>query len=728
MNYLKDLQFLKELDELNIRVTYAKITLLSFNEKPIKEIQGNILTGTLNMNGSSAVRRTINLTMVMPASDFILTDLNGDISLNKKIKIEIGYANPLEKYKKYGDIVWFPCGIFVISNANISKTVQGWTVSIQGKDKMVLLDGTVGGTLPASVTFHEIYTYNEKDELIIEKPTIFQIIQEAVHHWGKEQIYNIMISDIPQTAKLLIKYMGESPIYFDKDFNSFSYEYDSLNYPQKYIQGQDIGYEETPFIYPGELVLNAGETVVSLLNKICSVLGNFEFFYDVNGKFIFQEKKNHLNKRSPLLELKTDNYISTYSNTAYQYSLTNLKTVTSLNQSPKYDNIKNDFIVWGEKETLLGSKVRVRYHLAVDVKPQDIPYSYKGGPCSNCHKNLIEIIDKQSKSLKRYEPYYLNRTEIEEEKRIDKNIEEFGKIILNSLDAVIPPGVWVVDYAIIEHKTPPHPSHENYIFTVEEKGADGLKYPLSSYYWDERKEEYILLNQKYPKNYSFTKFNWREEIYRLALINSNAEDYYYPYYAELLAEWRNLYDPSRKEWIDYSFYNPDVFNNPSNLNYWLDFIDSNSELGEYSISAIGRRSIVINDSNIKSVYNNTIPDVIFLKSEPDNPEYINLLKKYASMGQTYFPVTNETYDKFIASSTKASAFDKVRELLYQHLVYYTQVTISCLPKYYMEPNNIIYVEDKSIGICNNYEISQISLPLNYNGMMSIVATEVLTKE
>ena len=45
----------------------------------------------------------------------------------------------------------------------------------------------------------------------------------------------------------------------------------------------------------------------------------------------------------------------------------------------------------------------------------------------------------------------------------------------------------------------------------------------------------------------------------------------------------------------------------------------------------------------------------------------------------------------------------------------------------MEPNNIIHVEDKASGINGNYLITQFSLPLAYNGTMSISATEVLTR-
>jgi hypothetical protein len=86
-----------------------------------------------------------------------IEDVENEISINKKIKVEIGYKNPLKSYSKYGDIVWFPCGLFIISTVSIARSINGWTISISAKDKMCLLNGVAGGTLPASTTFNEQY-------------------------------------------------------------------------------------------------------------------------------------------------------------------------------------------------------------------------------------------------------------------------------------------------------------------------------------------------------------------------------------------------------------------------------------------------------------------------------------------------------------------------------------------------------------------------------------------
>lgn len=630
--YLNDMDFLTQLDKLHMRVQYAKIILLSFkDEEPIKEIQGSITSGNLSVNGSSAIRRTINLTMLASIDNSNLEDIDNEISINKKIKVLIGYDNPLKSYKNYGDIIWFPCGLFVLSSANISRSTSGWNISITGKDKMCLLDGTAGGTLPASITFHESLVQLDNGDVEIQYPTIFQIIYEAVNHWGGEAIENIIITDIDEEIKMLVRYMGDKPVYFSNDYQSLSFEAQE-DYPHMFSYGQDAGYKYTDFTYPGELVLNAGDTVVTLLDKIVSTLGNYEYFYNIDGKFVFQEIKNYLNTGSPLLELSPEDYVRSYNNAKFLYSLTDLDTTTAITRNPKYDNVKNDFYVWGKRKTSTGVEVSIRYHLAIDDKP-DIDLAMQ---------NMWEVKDKKSNLIVRYD--------------------------FNTLD----------DYSV-----------DDYTVTLVGTPCD----------------------------------EWREELYRRALnaqVSNSVYDNYYD--SELIAEWRNLYNPMNKNWDATNHWNPDVFNDPGSINFWLDFIDTSSALGKYSIKNIGRRTKVVNNNDIKTVYNSEVPDVVFIEGLDQD-----LIVKYQGIGQRFFILTNEYYDMFSISTTGTSCFDQIREMMYQNLCYNTTISLTCLPKYYIEPNNIIRIEDKDSNIYGNYQITQYSLPLTYNGTMSITATEVLTR-
>ena len=78
---------------------------------------------------------------------------------------------------------------------------------------MCMLDGSVGGTLPATIAFHEIYTDTADGGYTITYPTIRRIIFEAVNHYGEEPESNIIINDLDDTVKKLVKYGGDTPLW-----------------------------------------------------------------------------------------------------------------------------------------------------------------------------------------------------------------------------------------------------------------------------------------------------------------------------------------------------------------------------------------------------------------------------------------------------------------------------------------------------------------------------------
>ena len=206
--YLTDELFLREMDESHLKEQYAKITILNWNEQPIREIQGIVTGGNINLDGKSAMRRSCNLNcFVSENMNVNVTDIDTLFSLNKKMYLEIGYLNMTDK------IIWYPQGLFVMINPSLSHSTDGVTLSVQLKDKMCLLNGEVGGVIPASTRFDEYETINEDGEWIIEKPKLAQIIRECVNHFGGEQLSKILISDIDDRIKQVMKWGGTNPVY-----------------------------------------------------------------------------------------------------------------------------------------------------------------------------------------------------------------------------------------------------------------------------------------------------------------------------------------------------------------------------------------------------------------------------------------------------------------------------------------------------------------------------------
>lgn len=403
--FLNDKGFLEKLYSLTVREEYLRITALDWNENPIRVIKGDFTSqsGTLNIDGNSSVRRTGSLSFVADPEENDLTGIDSLISINRKIKIERGIKNTVPSYtykktlpdgqietitvdyqKEYGDICWFNEGIFVIFDPSVNNSTTGVDISFNFKDKMCLLNGDAGGTIPASMTLSE-YEYVDEDGLIIiEKPTIYMIIQELVNHFGKEDLTRIIISDIDERIKMTMQYQGSDPLYFVNNNSELSYflDYDEAlvaagyneNRVSIFESGTDVGYIMTDFVYPGELVADAGNTVCTVLDKIKEQLGNYEYFYDVEGNFIFREKKNYLNTTYTTEVLKNLNenadYSLDYSKGMSEWDFSGNKLVSGYSNNPQYGDIKNDYIIWGVRTGTTGLTFPIRYHLAIDSQPK----------------------------------------------------------------------------------------------------------------------------------------------------------------------------------------------------------------------------------------------------------------------------------------------------------------------------------------------------------------------
>ena len=81
--YLNDENFIKKINKQRVAKEYIKITLLDWKGMPIKEIQGLITGGSGNIDGQSAMRRSINLSVAVPNSEFTnITNVDNLFSIN----------------------------------------------------------------------------------------------------------------------------------------------------------------------------------------------------------------------------------------------------------------------------------------------------------------------------------------------------------------------------------------------------------------------------------------------------------------------------------------------------------------------------------------------------------------------------------------------------------------------------------------------------------------------
>lgn len=383
--YLKDSSFLERFDKIKLKEQFVKLIVLDFNQTPIQQIQGKVISGSFNLDGSSSMRRTGNINLVADDFENNLTDTKHLLSINKKIEVLIGFTNNTGEYQQY-DMIWFPQGIYLIIAANISNSLSGINIALTLHDKMALLNGECGGTLPASIILSQIEDIGENGQSVINRPTIYQIIQQLVNHFGGQQLGKIIISDIQNNAKEIMKWTGSTPLYyyttiqdghpyyrFSTNYNEIIADLPSGAIINQFNYGDDVGFILTDFVYPGDLISKAGDTICSILDQIKNVLGNYEYFYDINGNFVFQEIKNYLNKsysNQILNNINKDDYLVDYTSGKSVYTFDDSDLIISISNSPQYQQIKNDFIIWGKRKSVSGNEIPIRYHLAIDEKPK----------------------------------------------------------------------------------------------------------------------------------------------------------------------------------------------------------------------------------------------------------------------------------------------------------------------------------------------------------------------
>ena len=705
--YLTDKEFLKKFDLETHKTQFIRIYVLDFNtEHIIGSLEGKSTGGSCNLSGTSNMRRTANLTLLVDPYNTSpiyhnITEIQNLISMNKKVKIETGYINTLGSLNYYPDydIIWFPLGTYVIKAGNISKNNSGINISLTLNDKCALLNGDMGGVIPAATVFSETELFNSTgDKRSVEKILLKDIIKNIVVEYGGEDPNNVIITDIDDYIVKVMKWSGKTDLYLITDKNYFT-----TNKPEDDVEysvfkyGDDIGYINEPFVYPGTLECKAGETVAIVLDKIKNTLGNFEWFYDVDGRFIFREIRNYLNKSNveDILTLQLKDYTSytdAFSKSNYVFDETNKSLILSISNSPQFPNIKNDFVVWGAMKTASGATKPLRYHLSLRSKPtiSTIP--------------RLAIVYKDERQL--YEPIFLN----------SDNYEVISD--LNNLK---------------------DPNKNKYYINKDSNNI------INIYAWDEY-EKVFRTHSDWILCYLLpSEEDWRTELYYQGLEADNKTFSQNYYSAELNFEWPKICNilgiklqdekgqdktQSLTEEIILPIYKSEMYSDikTSNYEFWLDFLDgdgdNNQSIAPFTIDNIGRRSKIITDNNSNCVFPVEIPNYVLVEADGDNLEEIKIAE---NKGQTVIQVSSDIYKNLSLGGNHNSAFDKIKELLYLHTNYNESISLSIIPIYHLEPNMRITIFDNDVSINGDYMIKTISIPLVPSGSSNISATKIIDK-
>ena len=744
-----DKNFLLQLDQQKNKTIYAKITALTLQELPVETIEGRVTQGSINLDGASAVRRTCSLTIVASGFDYS----NYLWGFNTKFKLEIGVENKIDS--RYEDIIWFKQGTYVISSFNTSKSSNNFTITIQGKDKMSRLNGDLGGTINSSVDFGTIEEETPEGIWSIRKIPIHEIIKNMVHQYAGEPLHNIIINDLPEYGLELMEYRYDVPMYLYKEKtvngapnavyknvtldgtikcsvkkdgqirittlddlkpteldmlvdpltgseNPATIEIDGIEYIFAKVEyGQTAGYRQTPLTYAADLIANVGETVVSVLDKIKNMLGEFEYFYDLDGHFVFQQKQSFVNTiYSPVEKTDGENdkeqyIISQKHSQASQYFFKGGELVTTFNNNPNIANLKNDYSIWGQRNAISGAQIPVHLRYAIDKKP----IAYTSIKVDN--DDVKSYNDKYGTQLTGQNSIKYISNDIYVESGSDEEYQCDWREVIYQM---------ALDYYKYNHL-------DDFEIRVAAANPDLYPFGITGY------EQYYIDLQGF----------WRELYYPILLkdidkidndiinINNDADlddNVKQEKISQLKIKKENLNNRIDDYYLEndhkYFGWNKSVYEHPELLNFWFDFLDTEGELNQFNVQSIGSRPKAINDTNIKAIYFTKTPDLFFVKSMSDNDKQEN--------GYRYIQVP-DIDSMFSISAWGISAKSKLDELIYQHSYVIESATINCIPIYYLQPNTRIHITDQDTKLDGDYIISKITIPLTHNGTMSLTATK-----
>lgn len=641
-------------------------------------------------------------------------------------------------------------------------------------------------------------------EYTIKKIPLEKIILEGVHAHAKEPYENIIIQDLDSYGLEQLTYKGDKTLYLFRrldtghfvngtiqankevwieennnpiklslsqldDYNNFEFDHlmdeqtTGTGTPVALVQGGgydysivkatyglDIGYRITDLTYTGDLITNIGESLASMLDKIKNMLGDFEYFYDLNGRFVFRRKPVYVNTSWSLINQTDDEKWVDYANSQKKcvYNFEGNKLFTALNNSPNIAGVRNDFIVWGKRKSVSGQSLPIHARYAIDKKPR-------------VYRSLNHIVYYDPELITAAEAanlLKLGSLEVDQNKKVTKVKEVDWREVLYQM---------ALDFFRVGHQ-----HNENDVTGVDE---NGIKIDPDQFLAKVAANNGYL----YPTGYTgYEQYYTDMEGFWRQLYNPNAEPiieytegYYEKYYET--NEQQGLY--TRKErWVDQKpdniiiqYYisedkatelkqvlfkdniealntinhytangekedrfgwNVNIWEAPDTLNFWIEFFDDASELAQFSVSVIGDRTKVVNNDKVTAIFYKEVPDIILSSNYADaNSDWTSIKQRRSELmeqtGYTFLYLPKGMESLFTISYRGLSAKNAIDQLVFENAYMAENITITALPVYNLDVNSRIYVEDSNTGVNGEYMVNKVTLPLVYNGTMSITAVK-----
>ena len=514
---------------------------------------------------------------------------------------------------------------------------------------------------------------------------------------------------------------------------------ENLYIVSKISYGETIGYSLTDLVYAGVLKTSIGETITSILDKIVKQLIDYEYFYDLDGHFIFQKKsysaERGFEQNALKFDIDNEQFViqeQLMYKMPFEYNFQDNITITAFNNSTNLANLKNDFVVWGKRKTENGVDIPIHMRVAFDTKP----ISYKRIVLTEEDEAEIELIkEKQPEFYKRFQQqkeYEYNHPNMPLEIKVDNY--DWREILYQMARDYYLYNEWEKFYEKIEEY---NPSYKKGITGYEQYYTDIYSFWRDLYNpYPEIKfspiNEWILEQNKNVNQDGVPLYQNINNKLTLDQINIDCDFYLEGLNKNILG--KEIYNLLKKEEYKdkknelentlcsdkYKYWNKNIIQAPYLLNFWFDFYEI-GDLQKYSVKAIGDRIQVTNNDKIKAIYYQEVPNLIFMTKNDYNKLSTHMRKNNI---YKYFFISEKSKDMFSISSKTLTAKNAISDAINTNSYITENISITALPVYYLQPNCCIRVIDKETHIDGYYNLTKITIPLTYNGTMSLTAAKI----
>lgn len=211
---------------------YLRLELLNTNYQTIDYLDTVIISGSLDINSNSDIRRSLSVVLFMKDTTF-LTGETKKIWFDKLVRAKLGY-----RYLRDGNIYYYTLGVFYFNEQSYKLSSSGRTLELKLSDSMVMLNGTRQGDLTA-----------QEIDIPIGS-NIRQVMIALLNQYSVIKKYNI--GDVGNLGNQAIN------IYTEQDYNTVPYK----------------------------LQFNSGTTIYTILDKLVKLYPGWQQYFDVDGTYV----------------------------------------------------------------------------------------------------------------------------------------------------------------------------------------------------------------------------------------------------------------------------------------------------------------------------------------------------------------------------------------------------------------------------------------------------------